>query len=165
MLAQAEPLGGASGWTGAGLLGLVLAWLLFKHLPDKDRMTTALVDKHDAATAAIVEKHDLSTSGLTEAFRAELAEMRKTFERDSAANRETFKAETLAERQACDKHFETLAGAVAKGNEATIQAVKAIAEQSHNHSVRTQQQTELYKQEIARLEAQRRAEAEKAGGS
>jgi hypothetical protein len=26
-------LGGASGWAGAGMLGLVLAWLLWKHIP------------------------------------------------------------------------------------------------------------------------------------
>jgi hypothetical protein len=33
-LAQSsDPLSGGAGWVGAGLLGAVLAWLLFVHLP------------------------------------------------------------------------------------------------------------------------------------
>lgn len=31
-----DPLSGGSGWVGAGLLGMVLAWLCLKHLPAKD---------------------------------------------------------------------------------------------------------------------------------
>lgn len=35
ILADADPISGTavSGWAGAGLLGLVLAWLLLKHIP------------------------------------------------------------------------------------------------------------------------------------
>lgn len=40
----ADPLSGGSGWVGAGLLGLVLAWLLLKYLPDKDRQLITFVD-------------------------------------------------------------------------------------------------------------------------
>ncbi len=45
MLAQTETMPGVpgSGWVGAGLLGAVLAWLMFKHLPDKDRQLKELV--------------------------------------------------------------------------------------------------------------------------
>lgn len=51
-LAQTLPssggdLGGYSGWAGAGLLGLVLSWLLFKHLPDKDRQIKDLISSKD----------------------------------------------------------------------------------------------------------------------
>lgn len=34
---------GASGWVGAGLLGAVLGWLLFLHLPAKDKLIIDLV--------------------------------------------------------------------------------------------------------------------------
>ena len=38
LLADIDPAGlaGTSGWVGAGLLGLVLAWLLLVHLPKQD---------------------------------------------------------------------------------------------------------------------------------
>ena len=44
LLAQVESLSGSSGWVGAGLLGLVLSWLLLKHLPEKDQQLRALLD-------------------------------------------------------------------------------------------------------------------------
>lgn len=49
ILAQVLPtdLAGGSGWAGAGLLGLVLAWLLLRHLPEKDRMLSDIIEKHD----------------------------------------------------------------------------------------------------------------------
>ncbi len=45
-LSDTEPLiPGAPGWAGAGLLGLVLAWLMLKYLPQKDRNVKYLVDQ------------------------------------------------------------------------------------------------------------------------
>lgn len=46
------------GWAGAGLLGLVLAWLLFKHLPDKARELKEYMSDKDKAIAQIVDKFD-----------------------------------------------------------------------------------------------------------
>lgn len=43
-----DPLSGGGGWVGAGLLGLVLAWLLLKHLPDKDNQIDRLIKDKDA---------------------------------------------------------------------------------------------------------------------
>lgn len=40
---------GIAGWTGTGLLGSVLAWLLFKHLPAKDQQVKEMIDAHNAA--------------------------------------------------------------------------------------------------------------------
>lgn len=42
-----EPLAGQSGWVGAGLLGLVLSWLLLVHLPNKDKQLTTLWESWD----------------------------------------------------------------------------------------------------------------------
>lgn len=33
LLAEGPDLGGASGWAGAGMLGMVLFWLMYKHIP------------------------------------------------------------------------------------------------------------------------------------
>lgn len=63
--ATADALGGASGWVGAGLLGLVLAWLFGKHLPDKDRQLSdkdrllrEMLEAKDAALKAAMEDKD-----------------------------------------------------------------------------------------------------------
>ncbi len=79
MFIQAEPISGGAGWVGAGLLGMVLAWLFMKHLPDKDkqikeiiasgreevrieretgeRRFNAAMEKLNMIHASIVEKH------------------------------------------------------------------------------------------------------------
>lgn len=44
---SAESLAGGSGWVGAGLLGLILAWLLLVHLPGKDKQLKDLLDSRD----------------------------------------------------------------------------------------------------------------------
>ncbi len=44
-----------SGWAGAGLLGLVLSWLLFIHLPRKDAQILELVKNKDAAVSEVVK--------------------------------------------------------------------------------------------------------------
>ena len=48
-------LGGASGWAGAGLLGLVLAWLLLRHLPAKDAQIERMVTAHEHELSVAVE--------------------------------------------------------------------------------------------------------------
>ena len=60
LLAQAtDPISGGAGWVGAGLLGLVLSWLLWVHLPAKDKLIKDMLDTHytrqDAAMAHFSE--------------------------------------------------------------------------------------------------------------
>lgn len=58
MLAEmADPISGGGGWLGAGLLGLVLAWLLLRHLPSKDAQIERLVESRDAMVRAVVAEH------------------------------------------------------------------------------------------------------------
>ncbi len=45
--------GGAAGWVGAGMLGMVLSWLFFVHLPAKDKMLVALVEANSARENAL----------------------------------------------------------------------------------------------------------------
>jgi hypothetical protein len=44
LIAEADAILSGSGWAGAGLLGLVLGWLLLKGLPDKDKQIKELID-------------------------------------------------------------------------------------------------------------------------
>lgn len=50
LLAQMEALSGATGWTSFGIAGLVLAWLLLKHIPEKDKQLKDLIDAHSIQT-------------------------------------------------------------------------------------------------------------------
>lgn len=55
ILAQSpESLSGGAGWVGAGLLGLVLFWLLLKHLPDKDKQLEKLLLSRDELTLKLL---------------------------------------------------------------------------------------------------------------
>lgn len=53
LVAETDPVSGGAGWVGAGLLGLVLSWLLLKHLPDKDKQIERLIDGKDQAMVAV----------------------------------------------------------------------------------------------------------------
>lgn len=46
-----------SGWTGTGLLGAVLFWLLYKHLPEKDRQNRDQQAEHRADIKAQHKMH------------------------------------------------------------------------------------------------------------
>jgi hypothetical protein len=72
-----------SGWAGAGLLGMVLGWLLLVHLPAKDKMLLQLIDSKDKAIAA----NDAKVDGLVTAFRQELSVSREAFREELSANR------------------------------------------------------------------------------
>lgn len=48
-------------WAGAGLLGLVLSWLFFRHLPSKDKQIQDLIDSHNKNMQVLVQAN-LSTA-------------------------------------------------------------------------------------------------------
>lgn len=60
VLAQADPssLVGGAGWAGVGLLGSVLSWLLFIHLPAKDKLVKELVEAKDAQIKDMLDTRD-----------------------------------------------------------------------------------------------------------
>lgn len=98
LVAQAsDPISGGAGWVGAGLLGMVLAWLLLKHLPDKDRQTREQQERWAQFTAEkdgqflerlnnkdlqidrLMEGRNLVVRELTTDFAEQLRESRKEF--------------------------------------------------------------------------------------
>lgn len=50
-----DPLVGGAGWVGAGLFGLVLAWLFLRYLPAKDKQTEEFIDKKDQQLFQLLE--------------------------------------------------------------------------------------------------------------
>lgn len=51
-----DVISGNSGWIGTGLLGAVLSWLLFVHLPNKDKQLTMLMDGKDRIAEVILKQ-------------------------------------------------------------------------------------------------------------
>ena len=108
-----------SGWGGAGLLGLVLGWLLLQHLPAKDKQINEMTTQNN-------ERYDTQRKEFTDALNS-IAVL--------------FKAEAASERQACEKHFSTLA-------ETMNRAFETLGKQLSEHSLRNQQWLETLRSEI-----------------
>lgn len=94
-----EALVGGAGWVGAGLLGLVLWWLLYKHLPAKDKQIKEFIEGKDlhiekmtarfeaslkesriefrAALDAVLEHCTKEMTGIAATLKAELADMHR----------------------------------------------------------------------------------------
>jgi hypothetical protein len=77
LLAQAssgiEVVTGGAGWAGAGLLGLVLGWLLLKHLPEKDAQIERLIKRHDEALDKAGKDHETELREARQDFKEALA--------------------------------------------------------------------------------------------
>ena len=74
VLAQSPPaaLSGDAGWAGAGLLGLVLGWLLLWYLPNKDKQFTDFVKAKDEQIKDMVSTHDARQTADRAAFQQAL---------------------------------------------------------------------------------------------
>lgn len=157
-------LSGNSGWAGAGLLGLVLGWLLLKHLPDKDKHIADLVekhtqnvkdttDKHETVIKAVMDKHEGVMTVLADQHATSLKE---ESERHDALIRDLTKAykdELKEERRTATEHFVQLAGAVSKVNETVMAAFHTMADQIHSHARRNEQNAEVLRREAEKMQA------------
>jgi uncharacterized protein YktB (UPF0637 family) len=89
-----DPLSGGAGWVGTGLLGSVLGWLLFIHLPNKDKQI-----------AGLIESRDKLVKDLSAEFRASVSDI---FNRSSAQDkerREDFKESLQKVVDHCEKEI------------------------------------------------------------
>jgi hypothetical protein len=78
--AQTDPISGGAGWIGAGLLGAVLAWLMFVHLPGLQKQLKEFVAEKDCQIKELIkaaaDERQLdrtSRQNANEVFRAVLA--------------------------------------------------------------------------------------------
>lgn len=74
-------LAGTAGWAGAGLLGLVLSWLLLVHLPGKDKQIKELIADHLAVEKEQRKDYRDALIQQRSEFKATLDEMLKHNER------------------------------------------------------------------------------------
>ena len=68
-------LTGGAGWVGASLLGLVLSWLLFKHLPEKDKQIASFVEKKDDMLKHVANSFSERIKGVAEQHTTAVKEM------------------------------------------------------------------------------------------
>jgi hypothetical protein len=87
-----DPLSGGAGWVGTGLLGSVLGWLLFVHLPNKDKQILGLIESRDR----LVEK-------LTADFRTSLDSFVDKESNKDKERREDFKQSLQKVVDHCEK--------------------------------------------------------------
>lgn len=86
-----EILSGQGGWAGAGLLGLVLGWLLLKHLPAKDAQLSALLKDKDAQVLDMITAFSTMLEKQRTDFREVLTYLQEACEREMTAISNGFK--------------------------------------------------------------------------
>lgn len=94
----ADPISGGAGWVGTGLLGAVLSWLLFVHLPSKDKQAKEMATANADQVKSLVETHDARCGSLTEQFLATLKDHTDQCAEERQAN--AARSERTAERMA-----------------------------------------------------------------
>lgn len=74
-LADADVLAGGSGWAGAGMLGCVLGWLLFRHIP-------SLTDSHVRLVQQLSSDFKESLEKVTKHCEGEIANLTADWKRE-----------------------------------------------------------------------------------
>jgi hypothetical protein len=98
-----DPLSGGAGWVGTGLLGSVLGWLLFIHLPKKDQQVLDLINSRDK----LVEK-------ITAEFRQSMTELVDKSNANDKEQRVNFKESLEKVTAHCEKEVTTTVDALRK---------------------------------------------------
>ena len=91
--AIADPFTGYSGWAGAGLLGMVLGWLLLVHLPAKDKMIASFQTDKDKHVADLIERYEKKLEDAQEKFEEALTRILNHCERETIRVGEMFRTE------------------------------------------------------------------------
>lgn len=108
---QVDPLSGGAGWLGAGLLGAVLAWLCFVHLPAKDKQLKEMM----SAESDEREKERQSRDRIVSVFQAELLKIQDCHLRNAERDREAFAERNRAVVQAIEMQTLKLEKAIGGG--------------------------------------------------
>ena len=115
-----DPLSGGAGWFGAGLLGLVLAWLLLRHLPAKDAQIEKLIKDKDTHVQAIVTAVGTQLSDLADRY----GEQQKT-------SRDEYKQALQAVINHCEKesiNFATAMSRELQGIDKTVTSLISVVD-------------------------------------
>ena len=91
LIAQSpDVLAGGAGWAGAGLLGLVLSWLLLVHLPAKDKQLKEIIDQHYAESGRQRADFGEQLDRIARHCETELERVGQQFQSSSQRMTETF---------------------------------------------------------------------------
>lgn len=112
VLADMDPISGGAGWVGAGLLGAVLAWLMFIHLPAKDKQVTGLIEG----------RNELSEN-LQNRYSASIKELQAGMAQISKEQREDHKQVVQMVMEHCRSETEHIAKSMADSMSEVTQAV------------------------------------------
>ena len=85
-----DPISGGAGWVGAGLLGLVLGWLLLVHLPSKDKQQRDLIDTFHQRSDRIATLNATESAAQREAFQGAMDKVVTHCSDEMATIREVF---------------------------------------------------------------------------
>lgn len=86
-----DPLNGNSGWVGTGLLGTVLAWLLFVHLPAKDKLLKETHENKDEHLRDLTTNKDKQLHELTERYEKKLEQTIEAFKQQGQETKTEFR--------------------------------------------------------------------------
>jgi hypothetical protein len=119
--ASTDAISGGAGWVGAGLLGGVLSWLLFIHLPAKDKQIAGLIDSRDA----MVREMTLN-------FRAGIVDSEKRAAETDRDRRADYQASLKMVVDHCEKETALTSGAIRRDldqlNDLAVELRKMISE-------------------------------------
>jgi single-stranded DNA-specific DHH superfamily exonuclease len=121
--APGDILSGAPAWTGTGLLGAILAWLFFRHLPAKDKQISDLVETRDRMVRELTADHRANIVELTASHRASLADLATRAVAQDQERRKDFREALDVVVSHCERETATNSKAIAINGEAIRKTV------------------------------------------
>lgn len=120
-----DPILGAGGWASAGLFGLMLAWFLFRHLPEKDRQWQALVAEKDKQVQEAIVAKDRQVREMMAERNTTVDKAVLTFQEQLRETRNAFEAQLREERHASR---EALQAILTRGEKGRAELAASIAQ-------------------------------------
>lgn len=114
-LAQAsDPLSGGAGWVGAGLLGLVLAWMFFIHIPATNKQFSTYIENKDKQITDLIASRDAMVRELTHNFRDAMAAAALASAVQDKERRDDYKSSLATVVAHCEKETGQISQAIRK---------------------------------------------------
>lgn len=120
-------LSGAPAWTGTGLLGAILAWLFFKHLPNKDKQISDLVETRDRMVRELTADHRANIVELTASHRASLTDLATRAVAQDQERRKDFREALDVVVSHCEREAVANSKAIANNGEAIRKTVNDLS--------------------------------------
>ena len=117
LLAQAPDLttlSGTSGWVGTGLLGAVLAWVFFVHLPAKDKKEENLLKVNIEQIRDINTQHTIQIKELSSQYAQQIKELVARADASDRERRQDSKENLQMVISHCARETESLSKAVSE---------------------------------------------------